>query len=124
MIEANLGNIQNSVDTLKKLYSAILPTKIAYRIKKIIKICQQELTDFEEVQSKKINEYGENKINEEGKEFFQVKEENMAQYNKEILEFFTQKVHFDSLEPLLIEEIANAALSAADLDKISWLIKE
>lgn len=124
MIEAKLGDIQNSIDALKNLYSAILPTKIAYRIKKIIKFCHQELVDFDEVKNKKIQDYGETKISEEGKEFLQVKEENIAQYTKEILELLEEKIDFDKLAPLLIEEIANATLSAADLDKISWLIKE
>lgn len=87
MIKVKLGLLSQSVEALNALVILELPLDICYRLKKIVKLVNEEVMPYEEARQKKVKEYGEEVTvtDKDGHEIksIQVKPENFEKFSEE-----------------------------------------
>jgi len=115
-----LEEILNASEGLKKILSADLPIKLAYRLGKYVKILNKELTNYEERRMDLIKKYGE--PNDNGSEY-KIKPENADKVMKDMMELHSIEVDLDVI-PIKLSEIENVKLSPIDISNLDKFIKK
>lgn len=121
MLSAKLNQILKSDEklALKNLISEKLPAKTSLLIVKVIKKCQEEITNFYEVRNKKIIEYGE-KLEGDN---YQVKKENLQKFNEEILPLLNLNIELNIEKKLMLDELGDIKITPENLLILDWLIE-
>lgn len=121
-----LGKIVEGKEALANLSKGNLPIHIAWELKKFIKSVDTEVLAFEEVRNQKIREMGE-----QVGDVFTVKPENLPRFNSEIIELLDKDIQVNipeiNIQQLLEYKDSQGKqidISATDLIKLDWLIKE
>lgn len=111
-----IKDLINSKEALQKLFSENLPVKTSYRLGRAIKHINSELKDFEDKRIELLKKYGDvvdDKIS--------VKAENMESFTKDINDLLQVELDL-AFEPVAIDEIKDAKLSAIDMANLEKFI--
>lgn len=112
-----LLQIKNSETVLNKLLTSPLPVKVSYRLSKIIKKLNDELTQFENSRQKLFEKYGTN----DGQGAITVGEQNQAVFLKELNELLSETVELDDIK-IHLDDIADIKFSAIEIAQLDpWL---
>jgi hypothetical protein len=112
-MKVRLIDIYSSVTVLNKLVEEPLPTKISFKLMKLLNTLNSEVKLVEEQRLKLVKQYSEdgNTVSEKNKEVFV----------KEFSEFLNDDIEV-AWEPIEVETLGdNIKLSVADLSKIQYL---
>jgi hypothetical protein len=101
---------------LHKLMNTPLPAAVAFRLKRVIRVVQPELQAYEEQRLKLVHELGEK--GEDGRTI--VTTENMPAFNEQLEALWAEEVELN-FKPMLIGDLGNTAVTAADLLALDWL---
>lgn len=109
-----INQILTARDTLSRLAERPLPVKQSYRLAKLVKAINNEMSVYDGERIKLCKKYG--KLNEEQKQYDIKDKESFVRESKELL---NQSVEFD-VKPIDITELE---LSAQDILKIEPFIE-
>ena len=109
-MKLKLYEILNAVEVLKKVFNSSVNLKLAYRLSKMSKKCQEELTLVQETQKKLFDKYGE----ENEKKEQVIPKDNVDAYQTELAEFLNTEVDM-KFDPVVIDENEKIELSANEL---------
>jgi len=115
-MKVRLIDVYNSVSVLNKLVEEPLPTKVSFRLMKLLNALNSEVKLIEEQRLKLIKQYSTdgNTVSDQNKEAF----------IKEFSEFLNEEmeVQWDAID---INELGeNLKLSVVDLAKVQYLFKD
>ena len=112
-MKVRLIDIYSSVTVLNKLVEEPLPTKISFKLMKLLNTLNSEVKLVEEQRLKLVKQYSEDGNT--------VSEKNKVVFVKEFSEFLNDDIEV-AWEPIEVETLGdNIKLSVADLSKIQYL---
>jgi hypothetical protein len=117
-----LNDLLNSSQSLVRLANLNLPSKVAYRLSKIMKFVGRELEHLDAARSKIIKKYG--KLNEDGQ--FQIAKEDKEAfdaYAKDYQPLLEETVRIP-MRKLPLSDFGTAQIATSDLIALSWLIHD
>ena len=108
-----------SLNSLKVLCSLKIPVKTSFKLSRLMKKINEEVTIYEELQKKLVDEYG---VIGDDKEFkvVSVGSEHYEKVNLELNEILDTEIEFD-FEPINIEELGNIEIEPAHLHSLEHL---
>jgi len=112
-MKVRLIDIYGSVSVLNKLVEEPLPTKISFKLMKLLNTLNSEVKLVEEQRLKLVKQYSEdgNTVSDQNKEVFV----------KEFSEFLNDEIEV-TWEPIEVDSLGdNIKLSVSDLSKINYL---
>lgn len=119
MIKVKLKYLINSSQALTGLLAMPLRTKAHYDLSKALKKCRDEVEDFQELYNKKIREFADEVLTEDGKPTgkfdFKTPEDN-KKFNEEMKELSDSEVEVH-LNPVPFKELGIPELKDKDEDK-------
>lgn len=121
-----LGRIVNSERALQSLSSKELPSGMAYKIFKNIKLLEPELEVFRSTNDQAIRKYGEER---DGQIMIDPNSSSFAQYAEEINPILVTEVDVD-IEILKMSDLldaldkAEATISVSDLASLEYMLEE
>lgn len=127
MIEINLNELLNSAGTLKILSTKSLKGKTAYKVARILREAEKELTLFNETRMNLIKKYGETKedgelvTNENGD--CTIKEEHIAAFNNEINDLLNNKIEIN-VDKIKINELEELNFTPTEIINLEAFIEE
>ena len=113
-----LGDVRNSLDSLKKLLGTDLPVKVSYKLSKIVKKVNSEIKELEDKRIELIKQYGELKD-----EKIEVKPENLVLFMSELQTLLDLEIDLD-IQPIKLDELGDIKFSAVDLADLEKFIVE
>jgi hypothetical protein len=115
-MKVKLIDVYSSVGVLNKLIEEPLPTKISYKMMKLLGVLNGEVKLVEDQRLKLVKQYSEDGVS--------VTDDKKEQFLKEFSSFLDVEVDVD-WEPISVESFGeNLKLSVVDLAKIHYLLKE
>jgi hypothetical protein len=115
-----LLQLKNSEVVLSKLLSTELPVQISYRLSKLIKKVNEELTDFESSRQKLFEKYGEPADNNS----ITVKPECQQDFLADLNNLLAETVELPDIK-ININDIADVKFSAFEITQIEpWIDAE
>jgi hypothetical protein len=115
-MKVRLIDIYSSVSVLNKLIEEPLPTKISFKLMKLLNVLNAEVKLVEDQRLKLVKQYASDGT--------VVSEENKELFLKEFSEFLNEEIDV-SWEPIEVDTLGdNMKLSVADLAKIQYLFKD
>lgn len=127
MFNMQLKDIIEGTDVLKKLAGQPLRGKVAFQISKILKRLEDELTLFNNTRVDIIKKYSETDENgeliadENGN--VKLKEETIAEFNKEITELLNMEIEIDA-NKIALKDIEDVDFTPAEMTLLMPLIEE
>jgi hypothetical protein len=116
-MKLKLMDIVGATEGLKELGALKLSAKLSYAISKNIRHLQAELEDYQKLYNSLITEkYGEQKDGG-----FQVKQENMEAFAKEVNELLATEVDID-IYPIALDD--SIILSVTAMYQLNWMFLE
>ena len=121
-----LGRIVNSERALQSLSSKELPSGMAYKIFKNIKLLEPELSVFQDTNQQAIRKYGKEK---DGQVMIDVNDPSFAKYAEEINPVLLTEVEVD-IEILKMSDLldaldkAEATISVSDIASLEYMLEE
>lgn len=117
-----VGNLQRP-GPLSKLANAPLPIKFSFRISKVLKRVQEELSVFESKRLGLVEKYAKrNAKGEVNKREMKVDEKNMAAFQEEFNELAALETDID-FEPFKLSQLESVELAPADVGMIMDFIE-
>jgi hypothetical protein len=118
-----LGQLVESKEVLDYLGKQKLPISFAFSYRTFLEGIVPHISNYEKLRIEKVMELGEE--SEDKKGMYNVKEENVEQFKKEMMELLEQDIIVPefSIDIDMLEK-SNILLSVEDLSKISWLLKK
>lgn len=126
MILVTMREIVNSVGILKKIGQCNLKATAAFKVSKLLKEVDKELSSFRDARQKIMEKYCEKDENGNIKYLGddpQIKEGYVADYNTEATELLDMNVEM-LVEPIRLSDIENVSLTPIELMSIENLIQE
>lgn len=118
-MQVKLGQILNSVETIRKLTAAELPLKLSFRLVSLVKQLDEHLKVFEELRAALIRKYGE----EIEGGAIQVKPENIETFSIEMNEALQEEVSV-AFEKIHIDSFPDSVtLTASEMMTVDWLLE-
>ena len=115
-MKVRLIDIYNSVSVLNKLVEEPLPTKVSFKLMKLLNALNAEVKLVEDQRMKLIKQHSTDGNT--------VAEENKEKFIKEFSDFLNDEVEMQ-WEPVEVENLGdNLKLSVMDLAKVQYLFKE
>jgi predicted Abi (CAAX) family protease len=114
-----LLQIKNAEAVLNKLLTSPLPVKVSYRLSKIIKKLNEELTQFESSRQKLFEIYGV----PNGQGEIVVDEQNRTQFMKELNQLLAESVQLDDIK-IPLDDIEDIKFSAVEIAQLEPWIQE
>jgi len=115
-MKVKLIDVYTSVSVLNKLIEEPLPTKVSFKLMKLLNVLNGEVKLVEEQRVKLIKQYSSDGTT--------VSEENKDSFVKEFSDFLNEDIEIP-WEPVEIDGLGdNMKLSVSDLAKIQYLFKE
>lgn len=127
MFNMQLKDVIEGTDVLKKLAGQPLRGKVAFQISKILKRLEDELTLFNNTRVDIIKKYSETDANgeliadENGN--VKLKEETIAEFNKEITELLNMEIEIDA-NKIALKDIEDVDFTPAEMTLLMPLIEE
>ena len=127
MFNMQLKDVIEGTDVLKKLAGQSLRGKVAFQISKILKKLEDELTLFNNTRVDIIKKYSETDENgeliadENGN--VKLKEETIAEFNKEITELLNMEIEIDA-NKIALKDIEDVDFTPAEMTLLMPLIEE
>jgi len=118
-MKVSLRNIYDSQTAIRKLVSADLPIKTAFRVTRMVRKINDIFQDVEKQRVALVEKYGEQA--KDGN--YKVKNENITMFQKDFSELLNEEVEVD-IDQLLLEELSNIKISAVELQALEPFIKE
>jgi len=115
-----LGQIQEMKEPLARLTNEQLPLKLAFKLNKLVRNMDENLTVIEEERVKLVKKLGvENK--ETGS--VEIPKDKIPQFQEEFVELMSEEVEID-FTPFSVDDFANAKVTTQDMLKLSLLFEE
>lgn len=112
-----LMQIKNAEAVLNKLLTSPLPVKVSYRLSKIIKKLNEELTQFENSRQKLFEKYG----TDDGQGSLTVGDQNQAVFLSELNSLLAETVDLEDIK-IQLDDIADIKFSAVEIAQLEpWL---
>lgn len=118
-ITIKLAQLIDSRDALEKVFNQDLPVRMAYKISKIIKAVNNELTTFDEFRNKLLNKYG----TDAGEGKFSISAENVPLFQEDIKSLLETEVTLE-FNRITLDDLGSIKLSSRDLSTLDYLIVE
>ena len=116
-MKISLRKIVESEKGMAAILETKLPIKIAYRLTKLSNKIRAELAVYNEQRVALVKRLGE----EKGKDSWEVKPENMVEFQEEFKKLLDEVVEID-FTPLKLAELGDVVISPKDL--VDWIISE
>ena len=115
-----LSQLKTSETVLVKLLSAELPVRVSYRLSKIIKNINQELTEFESSRQKLFEKYGE----PQNDNTIMVKPELQQEFLAQLNMLLAETVELPDIK-VTVQDLDDVKFSALELAVLEpWLTEE
>ncbi|MHA2013298.1 MAG: hypothetical protein ACTSWG_13090 [Candidatus Helarchaeota archaeon] len=121
-MKIKLSLLINSINSLNELIKKDLPIKVAYALSKNIKKINDEMRAFEDIKNKLFEKYGED-IEEKGKKFKRIKEENLKIYQEELNKIIDDVCEID-IHKVKIDQFEDVKIKPGDLIAISFMLED
>jgi hypothetical protein len=119
LLKMKLGELRNCSVSLGKILG-VENFKLAYRVMKLTKKVQSELTEFEKIRIEMLKKYGTLKG-----DIYTLKPDNVKTFNKQLQEILDEEITLDiDLIPLSLLRDADVKLSSLDLVNLEKFIKD
>jgi uncharacterized membrane protein YheB (UPF0754 family) len=118
-MEIALNEILKAKKAIEKLLNSDLPIKTSYKLSKVIDQLNDEYNKIGEAQRKIMKKYGEEK---EGDNVI-VSPDKRDEFQKELDDFLKEKTVID-FQPISIEDLGDAKLSAMEVRAMASFFKE
>ena len=115
-----IGKFRVAQDALSKLLTAELPVKIAFRLSRLYKVAQENLTAVEEQRVKLVSKYGK-KVGDS--EDMEVLPENLEKFQEELLSLLEEEIEVD-YEPVGLDDLGDIKLTAVEMAALEPFLKE
>ncbi len=109
-----LGGLQLCSVPLQSLTQVKLPVKNSYWLNKTIDRIGRELDDYEKLRVDLIKKYGEEVEGNEGN--FQVKKENVQDFNKEFIELLNIEIEDFKFTPISLETLEKSTVELTSIE--------
>lgn len=120
-MKVKLEKIVNGKQSLVNLLNQSLPVKTSYRLGKLVSKVERELKDFEAKRLELVKKHGDPVEGDSNK--IQVREGNLEEFTKELNELLDVDVDLN-FEPVSLDQLADAKLSAVDLNALSDFVSD
>ncbi len=114
-----LGQIQDMKEPLGRLTNEQLPLKLAFRLNKLVRNMDTNLTEIEEARVGLVKKLGVE--NAEGG--IEIPKDKIPQFQNEFVELMNEEVEID-FTPFNIDDFANAKVTTQDMLKMSIIFEE
>lgn len=127
MIELKIGQLLDSIETLKQLSGEPLKARVAFMIARIIKETDTEVTNYNETRSNLINKYG--KKNEDGtlevdsKNNVQFEPEDVPTFNAELSDLLNTTITLNA-DKIKMDDLENLEFTPAEILMLEPFIEE
>lgn len=123
-----LKTIVESQESLKEMLKIKLPIKVAYKISKIINLCEPELVIYDTQRNELIKKLGVSTNNPENPNEIKVKPENMPEFTEEYNKLVDIEVDLGfgkgkDLEKIKVEDLGEVAVEPNVLLSLNWLFE-
>jgi hypothetical protein len=115
-----LGQIQDMKEALGRLTNEQLPLKIAFKLNKLVRDMDVNLTAIEEERIKLVKKLGEEN-DKTGS--IEIPKDKIPQFQEEFVELMSEEVEID-FTPFSVDDFANAKLTTQDMLKLALLFEE
>lgn len=117
-MQVKLSTVINAQAGLKKILTKELPIKVSFRLSKLALSLEAELQNFNTARSKLFEKYGERKEDD-----IIIPKEKTGDFNTELEELLDVDIKLD-YDPILVSDLGDIKLSAADLMSVNEFLKE
>lgn len=116
-MKLKIGEVVNSVETLRKVLEQSLPVKISFRLMGLVKTFDEKLKTFEEARIVLIKRLGQ----EDSEGTYKIKEENMDEFVVEFQSLLSEEIEID-FKKIDVETLPDSVeLSVSDIQKLEWM---
>ena len=115
-----LGQIQDMKESLGRLTNEPLPLKIAFKLNKLVRNMDVNLTVIEEERVKLVKKLG---VENKETNAVEIPKDKIPQFQEEFVELMNEEVEID-FEPFKIDDFANAKVTTQDMLKMSMLFED
>jgi hypothetical protein len=115
-MNVQLIKIVSSVEVMKKLANLKFSAKVAFKMSKLLKFVQEQVSAFEDARKVLFEKYGK-----QVPDGVQILEEHREAFFKEQMELLEMMVTCS--ETFTIDDFENAELTPAEIIQIDWLIE-
>jgi len=123
LVQLKLGEIRLLIEGLRKIVDKPLPVKTAYRLSKIIRIVNDEFTDFETARGKLVRKHSKEGEEEGSPAEVKVDPEKQQQFFEEFNTLLGEEIEID-INLISLEDLGDISLTAADMFSLQKIIKE
>jgi hypothetical protein len=120
-VNIKIEKLLDAVQALNSLFSQKLPVRISYPISRMISLVNQEIKHTKELRNNIIEKLG-NKT-EQGFVIDKDDKEAVAEYEKQIADLLSIEIDLP-IQPIKLQDIENAELTAFELDMLAGFITE
>ncbi len=122
-MKVTVNNLLNAQEALKKLASAQVPAKTAYRMKRLFDVIIAELKRFDEVKNELVKKYADTQTEEEIKAKAPLRvTEKMEGFKQELTELLESEVEL-AAQQIDFSQIEKIELTVAELSALESFIK-
>jgi len=118
----NIKEILASKEAIEELIGIDVPINSAIKISKV----QKEINDILEVYDSKrkvlFDKYGEETKEANGET--KIKDENIQEFSKDILEILSEELEDFNVKPILISTLGDINIKPASITSLDWLLKD
>lgn len=104
---------------LMEIGNLSLPTRISFKIARIIKKLTPELENFHKVKNDIVKKYGETKDGEQ----YTIPKENVEKAQSDVDDLLKEEIEVD-IKPVLLSELEGASISPLILNSLDKIITE
>jgi hypothetical protein len=121
-IKLKISTVLEMEPHLKELSERPLPSKVSYRIAKILSKIKTEMSEFQDARFELIKKYGEPIEDNEGA--FQVTKDNLSVFGEEFKVLIEEEVTLIGVSKVNVTELFNIALSPSALMALEPIIND
>ena len=115
MMNTKMINIASAFPALQKLASVELPLKLLYSVSRLLDKIEPEMTFYNSERDKLIIKYGER----EDDGAFKIKQENMAEFEREMNDLFMIDVTLD-VQPIVLPMLDGVKMSYNEMKALEY----
>jgi hypothetical protein len=119
-MKIKLEQMVMAMEPLQRIFLESLPIRTTFRLKKIVKLIDENLKDYNESRLDLLKKYGVENPETGG---YDIPEENRELIEKEHTELLNTEVSL-AFEPLSIDLFGNIQISGRDATLLEWIIVE
>lgn len=120
-MKVGLGTLVSSMDSLRRLSAEPLPARTAFDVAKVLRAVEAELKEYAKVRQQIFEQNG-CRLTEDKSQYI-IPEEAQDIVQHELNELHAAEVDIPH-EPIQVEALEKARLSASDMLVLAWLLSE